>query len=75
MQRLVRWLSAQRRTYGLQCVLVDLAILDNHVEDLEFADDLDVLQRIAIDQQQISEHTFFHDAQKRRIESLNERSQ
>ena len=44
--------------YPLQGVLVDLAILDNHAQVLELANDLDVLQRIAIDQQQISQRTF-----------------
>ena len=44
-------------TYPLLGVLVDLAILDNHAQVLKLADNLDVLQRIAIDQQQISVRT------------------
>jgi hypothetical protein len=38
----------QERSYPLQDVLVDLAILDDHPQVFQLADDLDVLQRIAV---------------------------
>ena len=47
----------------VQRLFIDLAILDDHAQILELTDDLDVLQRIAIDQQQISKRTFLDNAE------------